>query len=216
MLPNRMTSPKKPIKKHYNVSPFDATDNEIGKICSICGSGITNGESIVLCPECNLPYHHDCWREMGGCGSYGCAAAPDIKKADYAPSDTYVEGWTSEKRCPECGSMIMSNAVICRVCKAEFPTDKPMTKEEWQNRTYDGKELEGVRIKIIFQSFFSFLGCFAIFSFPINLFAMFTDNWVYKVKRLPKELKILHYTNTVISGLWLLVIVLYLFGSMIN
>ncbi|MBP5470234.1 MAG: hypothetical protein J6Z11_13420 [Candidatus Riflebacteria bacterium] len=216
MLPNRMTSVKKPVKKHYNVSPFDATENEIGKTCSICGSGITNGESIVLCPECNLPYHHDCWKEMGGCGSYGCAAAPDIKKADYAPSDTYVEGWTSEKRCPECGSMIMSNAIICRVCKAEFPTEKPMTKEEWQNRTYDGKELESVRVKLFLQSFFSFMGCFAIFSFPINLFALFTDNWVFKVKRLPKELKILHYTNTVVSGLWLIVVFLYVVNIMVN
>ncbi len=201
-LPNHMSSAKKMPKKQYTVTPFEATDNEISKICSICGSGILNGESIVLCPECKLPYHHDCWKEMGGCGSYGCAAAPDIKKADYAPSDTYVEGWTSEKKCPECGSMILSNAIICRVCKSEFPTEKPMTKEEWQNRTYDGKELTKIRIFVGIQFLLSLIICFNFFMFLINFYTILASDkvgWLFKMKRLPKELKILVYASSIIS-----------------
>lgn len=206
MLPNN----KKPAKKHYNVTPFKATNNEIGKICSICGSGILNDESVVLCPECNLPYHHDCWKEMGGCGSYGCAAAPDIKKADYAPSDTYVEGWTSEKKCPECGSMILSNALICRVCKSEFPTEKPMTKAEWENRIYDGKELTSVRTKVIIQCLLSIIGILTLFMLPLNIFTLYSDNWIFKVRRLPSELKILHYAGVAISAIWLIILGLFL------
>lgn len=206
--PNNMSPVKKAIKKQYTVTPIEATTNEIGKICSICGSGILNNESVAICPECKLPYHYDCWKEMGGCGSYGCAAAPDIKKADYAPSDIYVEGWTSEKKCPECGSMILSNALICRVCKAEFPTEKPMTREQWENRIYDGKDLEIVKIKVIVQSLLSLFGIFTIFLFPINLYALFTDGWIFKMKRLPDELKILHYASTIISGMWFIILAL--------
>ena len=150
---------------------------------------------------------------MGGCGTYGCAAAPDIKKADYAPSDTYVEGWSSEKKCPECGSMIMSNAIICRVCHAEFPTEKPMTKAEWQNRTYDGKDLVSVRYKVIIQFLLSLIGCLTILMFPLNILAVFTDFWIFKMKRLTPELKILQYSGTIISGIWITIFVLLFITS---
>ncbi|MBR4571518.1 MAG: hypothetical protein IKO19_12745 [Candidatus Riflebacteria bacterium] len=209
MLPSNKQA-NKTIKKHYNVTPSNATAEEIGKICSICGSGILNDESIVICPECHLPYHYDCWKEMGGCGSYGCAAAPDIKKAEYAPSDTYVEGWTSEKKCPECGSMILSDALICRVCKAEFPTEKPMTREEWLNRTYDGKELNSVRIRVVAQFFLSIIGIFTILMLPLNIYTVFGGNWIFKMKRLPQELQILQYCSTFISVLELFIMVSFL------
>jgi predicted RNA-binding Zn-ribbon protein involved in translation (DUF1610 family) len=195
-------------KKNYKVTPFTANKEDIGKICSICGSGILNDESIVTCPECGLPYHHECWKEMGGCGSYGCAAAPNIKKADYAPSDTYVKGWTSEKKCPECGAMIVSNAIICRVCKSKFPTEKPMTKEEWVNRIYDGNSLTFARITVLLQFIMSLFFFFSIFMFIINIYTLFLSDklwWIYKMKRLTKELKILHYAGTVISGINLII-----------
>ena len=209
MLPAKNTT-NKTTKKHYNVTPFSATNNEIGKICSICGSGILNEDQVVICPECSLPYHFDCWKEIGGCGSYGCAAAPDIKKADYAPSDTYVEGWTSEKKCPECGSMILSNALICRVCKAEFPTEKPMTRTEWLNRIYDGKELNTVRIKVLIQFFLSIVGFLTLFMFPINLYTIYSsEGCFFKMNRLPQELKILQYCGTIISGIELCIMILF-------
>ncbi len=216
MLPPRKIPNKKVEKKRYNIASFEASDNEIGKICSICGAGIMNGDVVVLCPECSLPYHYECWNEMGGCGSYGCAAAPDIKKADYAPSDTFVAGWTSEKKCPECGSSILSNALVCRVCKAEFPTEKPMTRAEWINRQYDGNELNSVRIKVIVQALLSIIGLFTLFLFPINVFTLISDSWIFKMKRLPNELKILQYASTIISGLWLFVFVLLIVSKVVR
>ena len=209
-------SNKNITKNNYKVTPFTARDEDVGKICSICGSGILNDESIVTCPVCALPYHYECWKEMGGCGSYGCAAAPNIKKADYAPSDTYVKGWTSEKKCPECGSMIVSNAIICRFCKSRFPTEKPMTKEEWINRIYDGNYLLFVRIAVFLQFIFSLLIFLSIFTFIINLYILLLSNslwWIYKMKRLPNELKLLQYASTIISGI-ILVITIVLFVTM--
>ncbi len=186
----------------YKVTSFTATDNEIGKTCSICGTGILNDESVVLCPKCSLPYHYECWKEMGGCGSYGCAAAPNIKKAEYSPSDTYIEGWTSKKKCPECGELILSNALICYKCKSKFPTEKPMTKEQWINRIYDGKDLLSVKILTLLQFILSLIIVLDIFMFPINIYTICLSDklwWFFKMKRLPIELKILQYFATIIS-----------------
>ena len=74
-------------------APFDNADTNIvlpermkanrriaGKTCPICQAAINLGEDIHNCQYCKLPFHQVCWDENGGCGSYGCAAAPVRKK----------------------------------------------------------------------------------------------------------------------------------------
>ena len=206
-LPSVIKTDNNQLKDKLKVSPFEATDNEIGKTCSICGMTIVNGELVVLCPVCQLPYHHECWEEIGGCGSYGCSAAPEIKKADYGPAYVYADAWVSEKQCPECGSMIPANALKCRVCQSEFPTAKPMTKAEWQNRIYDEDSLLPIRITVITQFLCSLIILFTAFTFIANIYTTFLSDrlwWFYRIKRLPSELKVLHYAGTIISCLYLL------------
>lgn len=40
--------------------------------CLFCQSFIKKSEDIIFCPECNSPYHLECWYENGGCALYGC------------------------------------------------------------------------------------------------------------------------------------------------
>lgn len=28
---------------------------------------------MIVCPACNIPHHAECWRENGGCTTYGCS-----------------------------------------------------------------------------------------------------------------------------------------------
>lgn len=49
-------------------------------LCSICQSFITDGEEIVTCPECDLPFHAECWQENMGCAAYGCPQVNVLKK----------------------------------------------------------------------------------------------------------------------------------------
>jgi hypothetical protein len=52
-----------------------------GKICPICQDEIKFGEEIVICEYCRLPFHDACWKENGGCGTYGCLGASTVKQA---------------------------------------------------------------------------------------------------------------------------------------
>jgi hypothetical protein len=60
-------------------------DIDIQRLCSICQCDIEPADQIIECPECNLPYHDDCWSENFGCSTYGCLqvsilkAGPDIR-----------------------------------------------------------------------------------------------------------------------------------------
>jgi len=187
------------------VNPVSASGEHIGKLCSICGTGILQSDTIVACPVCSQPYHHDCWKEIGGCGTYGCTAAPAVTIKETVQEDIFTPGWTAEKTCPECASKIIANALVCKVCRASFPTERPMTKTEWKDREYDGKDLNRMKIIVVAQFVLSALGCIFVIMLPLNLVALFTDSWFFRVKRLPPVLKALFYAALSISILWTLI-----------
>ena len=197
------------------VIPEPAKPDQVGKTCSTCGTGISQGDMVATCPLCSMPYHHDCWKEIGGCGTYGCKAAPAFTKSEPVVEDAFTPGWTAEKKCPSCSSTILANALICKNCKATFPTERPMTRAEWENREYDGKDLDRVRNQVILQFIMSALGCLFFLTLPANLIACFTDGWAFAVRRLPPTLRILFYAGLGVSGIWTSIAILFGLYSMV-
>src|ERR1043165_1214625 len=63
---------------HYRQIKGTATPREssevIVKRCSICNTQITDLDLFFTCTICDSPYHEICWKEMGGCATYGCKA----------------------------------------------------------------------------------------------------------------------------------------------
>ncbi len=55
-----------------------------GKVCPYCRFPIKAGEEVVVCPSCAVPHHTDCWRENGGCTTYGCQGRPQMGGAQAA------------------------------------------------------------------------------------------------------------------------------------
>ena len=51
-------------------------DAYIGKTCPYCQFPIKPGEEVHKCRQCGTAHHEDCWRENGGCTTYGCLEAP--------------------------------------------------------------------------------------------------------------------------------------------
>lgn len=56
----------------------------IGKSCPYCQSAITSGDEVIVCPQCDTPHHVDCWRENGGCTTFGCARGPQAAAIEVA------------------------------------------------------------------------------------------------------------------------------------
>ena len=65
------------------------------KRCSICNTQITDADLFFTCTVCNSPYHEICWKEMGGCATYGCKAAAAAEKPPVPRS--FSRGWGDEK-----------------------------------------------------------------------------------------------------------------------
>ena len=99
------------------------------KRCSICNTQISDFDLFFTCTECDSPYHEICWKEMGGCATYGCKAAAVADKPPPPPSS--ARGWGDEKTCPDCSSTIPSSVLGC-ACGARFPWADPMTKDEYK------------------------------------------------------------------------------------
>jgi hypothetical protein len=98
--------------------------------CAICGTLVRGAEQVTSCPECRQDYHEACWKEIGGCATYGCKSAAVAEKPP--PPEMVGGGWGDEKECPSCQSTIGASLLVCP-CGARFPWADPMTKKEYHD-----------------------------------------------------------------------------------
>jgi hypothetical protein len=49
-----------------------------GKVCPFCQTTIDADELVVICSDCQMPHHAECWRDNGRCTTYGCNGIPRI------------------------------------------------------------------------------------------------------------------------------------------
>lgn len=62
-------------KKQQPASKLEITLDNITATdarCAVCRQGLE--DKAVVCKECKVPYHSDCWQYVGGCSIYGCTA----------------------------------------------------------------------------------------------------------------------------------------------
>lgn len=116
------------------------------KRCSICNTQISDFDLFFTCTECDSPYHEICWKEMGGCATYGCKAAAVAEKPP--PPSSTPRGWGDEKSCPDCGSRIPSSVLGC-ACGARFPWADPMAKDEYKEWVAEDELRKQRRMELI-------------------------------------------------------------------
>lgn len=44
----------------------------VGKMCPYCRTAFTETDEVVVCSECEMPHHKDCWISNNGCTTFGC------------------------------------------------------------------------------------------------------------------------------------------------
>jgi TM2 domain-containing membrane protein YozV len=99
--------------------------------CPYCQTGFRQEERFRECPQCHMPHHEDCWRENGGCTTFGCNGQPTARPAPAPPGDwppaadsDHIELSLDDlSRCAACGEEISVWDETCRRCGT--PTSLP-------------------------------------------------------------------------------------------
>ncbi len=92
-----------------------------GKICPFCKTEFKENDDIVVCSNCDMPHHKDCWVENQGCTTFGCTGT--IKAAG-GVSDTVTateliyedDSAASVIYCSKCGTKYSGDSAFCSRC----------------------------------------------------------------------------------------------------
>lgn len=123
-------------------------NNYVGKICPYCKTEFKPDDDIVVCSECDMPHHKDCWIENQGCTTFGCLGT--IKKAgdnnNSAAVETNPEDGQSVVYCTKCGAQNVGTALFCSKCGNRLTTPQPAQAPVFQQSTpYAYANLQGAQ-----------------------------------------------------------------------
>ena len=91
------------------------------QICDGCGKIFTEGEDIVVCPECATPQHRECYNSHGGCvnaDKHGEKFTWTGTEVPNTPAPAQEK--TKTIPCPNCGYGNPEGADHCKQCSMKF------------------------------------------------------------------------------------------------
>jgi uncharacterized Zn finger protein (UPF0148 family) len=103
------------------------------KNCPYCQSPVKRNEATVVCPECGISHHPECWEENEGCTTFGCRNQKILRQqvlniGNLTPDEAVrleVQGDSGLLiNCPECNGLIEENSVYCKFCGKRINTDR--------------------------------------------------------------------------------------------
>lgn len=189
------------------VVTLSKADETAGGVCPICQTEVEAGALALACPSCKQVHHRECWAEIGGCSTYGCAQAPALDKSEQAAGPV-LSAWGDKKTCPMCGERIKAIALRCRYCDTEFDTVDPLTQRDLRRQVRKKSSQQALQYGVIGLFVASLIGCLAPVALIVNL-AWFLPHRQEVAKGGPFY-TFLGYTALVIAVLYNLLIVFFL------
>lgn len=95
--------------------------------CPACGVAFSEGDEVVVCPDCGTPQHRSCYNENGHCANEHLHAEGFVwegqKKEAQTDVKTKPEGEDKAENddvciCPDCGTENKKRSLVCTNCGA--------------------------------------------------------------------------------------------------
>ncbi len=90
--------------------------SNVGENCPYCQTPIKPGVPVLICNECGMPHHAECWQENHGCTTFGCQGSPAVVQGTAALPALHPTP-SGHLPCPFCGYLLGPMDVACPRCE---------------------------------------------------------------------------------------------------
>lgn len=115
------------------------------KKCPFCQSSFREYDDIVICSQCDMPHHKNCWVENGSCTTFGCLGTimavdpnngPDSVTNDRLDFDSLFDDSSAQPQsqgiiyCTKCGNQNRRSSSFCIKCGSPLRTTAPQNNTQ--------------------------------------------------------------------------------------